>query len=162
MFEVKIYIETSLKGPGTREGWYAAVAEYQTKKHGIETREDFELKKMTTYHKSVLSALLKSLKRLNAACILEIHTDSSYLSNNYKNGNLKRWKNNGWKNIKGEDIKNKELWQQVSVELDKHKSEIIREKRNAYTSWMQEQAKERFKTQENAEKTECEGDFDDT
>ena len=34
MFEVKIYIETSLKGPlraGEGEGWYAAVFEYREK-----------------------------------------------------------------------------------------------------------------------------------
>lgn len=44
MFEVKIYIETSLKGPlraGEGEGWYAAVVEYRKKDGEIETREDF-------------------------------------------------------------------------------------------------------------------------
>ena len=42
MFEVNIYLETSLKGPGTRAGWYAAVVEYQTKHNGTKTREIFE------------------------------------------------------------------------------------------------------------------------
>lgn len=123
------------------------------------TREDFVREEKTTYHKSALSALLKSLKRLNTECIVEVRTDSTYLSNNYKNGNLNNWKTNGWKTYNGQDIKNKELWQQVSDELDKHIVTIERERRNSYSLWMQEQAKERFKKQENVDFAEAEGDF---
>ena len=61
MFEVNIYIETSMKGPGTRKGWYAAVLEFIKNGKSI-TREDFAFEKETTYHKSVLCALTKSLK----------------------------------------------------------------------------------------------------
>lgn len=112
MFEVKIYIETSLKGPlrtGEGEGWYAAVVEYRKKDGEIETREDFVRAEKTTYHKSVLCAFLKSLKRLNKECVLEVHTDSTFLNNNCKNGNLEMWKTNGWKTIKGENVAHKEL-----------------------------------------------------
>lgn len=31
MFEVNIYLETSLKGPIVKDGWYAAVLEYKSK-----------------------------------------------------------------------------------------------------------------------------------
>lgn len=156
MFEVKIYIETSLKGPvrtGEKEGWYAAVVEYKKKDGEIETREDFVREEKTTYHRSVLCALLKSLKRLNKECVLEIRTDSTYLSNNYKNGNLEMWKNNDFRNVKGEKIKNRDLWREISAELDKHEVEIIHEKRHEYSEWMRQQAKERFGKQENVEST---------
>lgn len=148
MFEVKIYIETSLKGPlreGEGPGWYAAVVEYKKKSGEIETRDDFVREEKTTYHKSVLSALLKSLKRLNTGCIVEVRTDCTYISNNWKNGNLRHWKTNGWKTYNGKPIKNKELWQQVSEELDKHIVKIERVRRHSYTKWMQEQAKEKLK-----------------
>ena len=160
MFEVKIYIETSLKGPlraGEGEGWYAAVVEYRKKDGEIETREDFVRDKKTTYHKSVLCAFLKSLKRLNKECVLEVHTDSTFLNNNCKNGNLEMWKTNGWKTIKGENVAHKELWQQISTELDKHKVEFVWERRNEYSKWMMEQAKIRLKSPTNAEKSEIGG-----
>ena len=160
MFEVKIYIETSLKGPlraGEGEGWYAAVVEYRKKDGEIETREDFVREEKTTYHKSVLCAFLKSLKRLNKECVLEVHTDSTFLNNNCKNGNLEMWKTNGWKTIKGENVAHKDLWQQISVELDKHKVEFIWERRNEYSLWMMEQAKTRLKSPTNAEKSEIGG-----
>ncbi|RJV29541.1 hypothetical protein DWX22_03275 [Coprococcus sp. AF18-48] len=160
MFEVKIFIETSLKGPlrtGEGAGWYAAVAEYRRKNGEIETREVFVCEEKTTYHKSTLSALLKVLKILNKACVLQIRTDSSYLVSNYQNGNLEMWKSRDFKNCKGEEIKNRELWEQVSAELDKHEVEMIRERRHEYSEWMRQQAKERFQKQENVENTEIGG-----
>ena len=82
MFEVKIFIETSLKGPlrtGEGAGWYAAVAEYRRKNGEIETREVFVCEEKTTYHKSTLSALLKVLKILNKS-MCSSNTDRFKLS----------------------------------------------------------------------------------
>lgn len=149
MFEVNIYLETSLKGPGTRKGWYAAVVEYHTKKHGTQTREVFAQGLELTYNKSALLAFIESLKILNARCNLTIHTDSVYLSSSFQNGNLKRWKENGFLNVKGEAIKNQAEWQMVSELADKHEVVFICEKKNAYTIWMLNEAKRRF---ENVEK----------
>lgn len=86
-----------------------------------------------------------------------MHTDSTFLNNNCKNGNLEMWKTNGWKTIKGENVAHKELWQQISVELDKHKVEFVWERRNEYSLWMMEQAKARLKSPTNAEKSEIGG-----
>lgn len=152
MFEVNIYLETSLKGPGTRKGWYAAVVEYIGKDKKAVTREDFEWKKETTYHKSVLCALEKSLKRLNASCFLKIYTDSVFVKNSVET-NLERWKSNGFTNAKGEPIKNQEEWRELAKLLGGHKVEFRITKRHAYSVWMRNQAQERFK---NVENTECE------
>lgn len=146
MFEVNIYLETSLKGPGTRKGWYAAVVEYHTKKYGIQTREIFVQESEITYNKSALLAFIESLKILNAKCNLTIHTDSVYLSSSFQNGNLKRWKENGFLNVKGEPIKNQSEWRLASELADKHEVAFACEKKNAYTIWMLEEAKKRFET----------------
>lgn len=148
MFEVNIYLETSLKGPGTRKGWYAAVIECTKKDGSIHKREDFVMEEALTYHRSVLLALLKSLKRLNASSDLTIHTDSSYLISNIER-NLERWRGNGFRNIKGEPVKNQTEWQQVDKLLKGHKVSFVCEKRNKYTALMLK----------NVEKTECEGNF---
>ena len=75
MFEVNVFLETSMKGPGTRKGWYAAVVEYQTKRNGIQTREFFSRMEETTYNKSALLGLIEALKILNVECDLKIYTD---------------------------------------------------------------------------------------
>lgn len=147
MFEVNIYLETSLKGPGTRKGWYGAVLEFIKQGKSI-TREDFAFEKETTYHKSILCALTKSLKRLNTSCHINIYTDSVFVKNSIEN-NLERWRENGYQNIKGEPIKNQEEWCEVGRLLSAHKIEFRITKRHAYSVWMREQAK-------SLENTECE------
>lgn len=157
MFEVNIYLETSLRGPGTRKGWYAAVVEYQTKRHGIQTREIFEEEEKTTYNKSVILALIESLKILNAECVLTVYTNSVYLESNFKNGNFQRWKANGFLNVKGEPIKNQEQWQQLADLIERHSVTFERKNRHTYSAWINEEIKRRIETEKNVEKTECEG-----
>lgn len=148
MFEVNIYLETSLKGPGTRPGWYAAVVEYQTKHSGTKTREVFKHNEAITYHKSALLAFIESLKILNKECNLTIYTDSIYLSSSFTN-HLEKWEENGYKNARGEDIKNQTEWQQISKLGKKHNVTFVRIKRHPYSLWMMEEAKKRLKIVEN-------------
>ena len=155
MFEVNIYLETSLKGPIVRDGWYAAVLEYKSKSGKTTTREDFEWQTQTTYHRQSVCALLKSLKRLNANCIVNVYTDCVYLKNGIENY-LSRWKSNGWINEKGNIIKNAQEWKEIATLISSHKITIHREKRHPYTEWMMEEAKKRFKNAGDSVNTECE------
>lgn len=120
MFEVSIYLETSIKGPGTRKGWYASTLEYLDRNRHAVTREDYVLEEQTTYNKSILCALTKSLKRLNASCFVNIYTGSNYLKNNVEN-HLPVWKKNGFLNAKGKPVKNQEEWREISQLLSGHK-----------------------------------------
>lgn len=148
MFEVNIYLETSLKGPGTRMGWYAAVLEFLKDGKAI-TREDFVMERETTYHKSVLCALIRALERLNASCHLNIYTDSEFVKNSVEN-HLDRWKKNGYQNAKGEPIKNQAEWREIGRLLGGHNVTFRITRRHLYTVWMREKAKTLINT-------ECEG-----
>lgn len=140
MYKVDIYLETSLKGPGTRRGWYAAVIECTKKDNSVYWKGDFAQEESITYHKSVLLALLKSLNRLNASSDLTIHTDSYYLITNIEQGHLERWSKNGFLNIKGEPIKNQNEWKEVARLLKGHKVSFCYEKRNKYSAKMHERS----------------------
>lgn len=162
MFEVNIYLETSLKGPVTKDGWCGAVLEYITRDGKTETREDFEKETSTTYHRQCLRALIKSLKRLNVSCYVNIHTDSVYIESGI-NKNLKRWKSNGFISADGDPVKNVNEWKEIAKLISGHKVQFHREKRNAYSVWMQRTAKilqtdvfeSRNKAVKNLENTEC-------
>lgn len=164
MFEVNIYLETSLKGPVTKTGWHAAVLECTKRNGKTETREDFERETSTTYHRQSLRALIKALKRLNASCTVNIYSDSVYLESGIKT-NLKRWKANGFISADGAPLKNLEEWKEIARLISGHKILFHREKRNAYSTWMQRQAKSipfgvlssENKAIKNLENTECEG-----
>ena len=149
MFEVNIYLETSMKGPGTRKGWYAAVIEYHTKKHGTQTREVFRQETEITYHKSVLLGFLEALKILNKECILTVYTDSVYLVSSFNN-HLNRWEQNGYKNAKDEAIKNQSEWKQITMLRKQHEIQFAYTKRHCYSSWISSEAEKRLKTVENS------------
>lgn len=140
MFEVNIYLETSLKGPVTKDGWHAAVLEFVKKDGNTTTREDFERETSTTYHRQCLRALIKALKRLNASCIVHIYSDSVYVENGIMK-NLKRWKSNGFLGADGESLKNVQEWKEIASLTSAQKLIFHREKRNAYSAWMQQEAK---------------------
>lgn len=140
MFEVNIYLETSLKGPVTKDGWHAAVLEYTSKAGKTETREDFERETSTTYHRQCLRALIKALKRLNASCVVNIHSDSVYVESGITK-NLKRWKSNGFLSADGEQLKNINEWKEIAKLINAHKVQFHREKRNVYSAWMMNRAK---------------------
>ncbi|WP_268877880.1 RNase H family protein [Anaerosacchariphilus polymeriproducens] len=141
MYEVKIFIETTIKGPRIQEGWYAAVVEYKKKSGEVVTREIFEQEKETTYHRTTLLASIKALNLLNAECFVEIHTDSTFMINNVEHGNVDKWKVTGWVNSKGEEVKNKELWQQLAAHRNRHDIQFIKERRNEYSVWMHNEIK---------------------
>lgn len=161
MFRVNIYLETSLKGPLVRDGWYAAVLEYTSKSKKTITREDFGKQSNTTYHRQAVCALIESLKRLNASCIVNIYSDSIYLKNGIEE-NLKTWKANGWINAKGEPIKNIQEWKEVARLISGHKVRFHKVKRHIYSAWMLQEAighpfsktKSENKAIKNLEKTE--------
>lgn len=156
MFEVSIYLETQLKGPGTRKGWYASILEYIDRDRHAVTRADYVMEEQTTYNRSELCALINSLKRLNASCLVNIYTDSQYLKNGVEN-HLLVWKKNGFLNAKGEAIKNQEEWREAAKLLSGQKVKFRMTKRHLYTQIMQDEAKRRFQSDKNVEKTECEG-----
>lgn len=144
MYHVDLYIETSIKGPGTREGWCASVLEYQTKRHGVQTREDFQHQEKTTYSQLGLIGIAKSLKRLNASCSVTIHTDNSFIMNMVERKIPEGWKKNGWKNSRGEEVANKVEWQEFVRLTSGHKVTFEHKDSHKYSEWMKTEAKARF------------------
>ncbi|MEZ3435704.1 MAG: hypothetical protein K1W34_14010 [Lachnospiraceae bacterium] len=113
--EANIYVETSLTGPGKRDGWYAAVIRCQTSK-GIAEKGFVRMEKETTWYRSVLLAVIGALKMMKPGRV-RIYTNCFHVKNIYGRNLMGEWKQNGWKKATGEEIKNKELWQQFFEEI---------------------------------------------
>ena len=119
--KVTIYIETTLAGPGIRDGSYGAVVEYINSKGDPITREVYGSEKGTTWHRSVLMAAVKALSILNRPCDVALVTRCSFVANTINNGRVENWRRSEWKKSSGEDVKNKELWQEFADIAKKHK-----------------------------------------
>ena len=133
MFEVAIYLEASSVSPRETKRKYGYVLETKTKTNKTRTVEDFE-EITATYHKTLLVAAVKALKRLNRTCMVTIHINNSFVANMIEN-QLSKWAENGFNTISGDDIANKEEWIELSEELKKHIYTITQDK-HSYTAWL--------------------------
>lgn len=131
MMEVKIYIETTLCGPGIKDGWYAAAIEYMTGK-GPAVLGIVGMEKETTYYRSVLLAAVKALERLRERCGVRIYTRCSFVKDMVEKGNLESWGRSGWVKPGGGEVANKELWQQLLRQLGYHRIEFCFSRHHGY------------------------------
>ena len=137
MKTVKIYIETTVKGPVVRDGKYAAALVF-TKADGesvtrIVTGEEGE----TTYNRSTLLAVIRALQRLNQPCHVIIYTDCAYVKNMVEQGNPEKWRRAEWRKAAGGEVQNRELWQLFLEEKEKHELEFRFSKYSDYRDTLQ-------------------------
>ena len=106
-------------GPG---GW-GAILIYEDNKKEISGAS-----KKTTNNIMEITAVLEAVKLLKFPCEITIYSDSAYVVNCFKQGWIYNWKKNNWINSDKKPVKNKELWEELYGELQKHKFEFIKVK----------------------------------
>ena len=67
-----------------------------------------------------ITAAIMGLRELKRPCTVELTTDSEYLLNGGKYS-LPNWKQYGWKTQTGDPVKNRELWEALDVEIQRHR-----------------------------------------
>lgn len=137
MKSVNIYIATQLKGPYIKDGAYAGIVEYITKA-GPVTREIRGMEEQTTYYRSVLLAIVKTLNLLNVACSVTVYTDCVFVINTVDRGSPAAWRRAEWKKASGEEVRNRELWQQFLELQQKHEISFQFSKHGKYRDRLRE------------------------
>jgi ribonuclease HI len=66
-----------------------------------------------------LLGAIEGLKALNQVCEVELTTDSKYVKDGI-NQWVKNWKSNGWRTSAKKPVKNKDLWQLLDEQTNKH------------------------------------------
>ena len=77
---------------------------------------DFE----TTNNRMELMAVITGLRDLPAPARVCVHIDSTYVMKNFEE-RLQRWQGNGWRTADGKPVKNRDLWEELSTEVDRRK-----------------------------------------
>lgn len=114
MKEIVIFTDGSCLGNPGRGGW-GAILRYGAKEEEISG--GFAL---TTNNRMEIMAALASLERLTESCQVSLYTDSQYLHNAVEKKWLAGWLRNGWKTADKKPVKNKDLWQRLSAQLQRH------------------------------------------
>ena len=127
MFEVKIFIETSIRGPAVRTGAGMYIIEYIKQSGEAETRSGILVREKATENALALAALDGAFRRLTKTCSAGVTTECQHILNVMWNHYLPVWEKNGWFNAKGNPVANKELWQKVSGHVKDHTVSFGRE-----------------------------------
>ncbi len=133
---INIYLDTSIKAPHRRNGWYGYVLEGFPASGAPKTRMDIQNIENATECQAALTALEEALKRITRPCHIIIYTDTAQLAAPIENGWLPKWKSASWKNAKGQDLANSQKWQAVEELLGQHEYDIALNRHHGYKEWL--------------------------
>ncbi len=112
--KVEIYTDGACTGnPG--KGGYGAVLIY----NGNEKRISKGFRK-TTNNRMELMAAIDALSLLKEACIVDLYSDSKYLTDAVNQKWLSSWQKNGWKKSDKKPVLNRDLWEKLLLLIEKH------------------------------------------
>jgi ribonuclease HI len=110
---VVIYTDGACKGNPGPGGWGAWITFGEHEKRLCGGEND------TTNNRMELSGAIEGLKALTEACKVTLYTDSSYVQKGITQW-LAGWKKKGWKTASKQPVKNKDLWQALDDECQRH------------------------------------------
>ncbi|MBN1783539.1 MAG: ribonuclease HI [Alphaproteobacteria bacterium] len=113
MKKITIYTDGACSGNPGKGGWGAVLlyGEHQKDLSGYAAH--------TTNNQMELTAVIESLKTLKEKCTVALYTDSTYV----KDGMTKwifNWEKNNWRTANKKPVKNKELWQALQEQVNRH------------------------------------------
>ncbi len=97
-------------GPG---GWGAVVAD------GARVKEVGGYDAKTTNNRMELTAAIHAIALIPKHAKITVHTDSRYVINGITKW-VQGWSKNGWLTKEKKDVQNKDLWQKLAKETEKH------------------------------------------
>ena len=115
--KINVYTDGACSGNPGIGGWGAVIL--------IEDKEPIKLNggsKETTNNKMELLAAIKVLQYFQKPEAINLHTDSQYVKNGIELW-IKKWKKNGWRTSSKKPVKNRDLWEELDLEITKHKVE---------------------------------------
>ncbi len=128
--QITIYTDGGCRpnpGPG---GWGAVLLRPEVKK----PRELSGGEQQTTNNRMELQAAIEALRSLESGHEVQLYTDSTYLRQGVTAW-LPGWRRSGWTTSAKTDVKNRDLWEQLSDELQRHKVRWFWTKGHAGNRW---------------------------
>ncbi len=110
---VEMWTDGACKGNPGVGGWGAWM------RFGDQEKELFGGEAATTNNRMELTAVIEGLRALRRPCRVTLHVDSTYVMNGLTKW-LPGWKRNGWLTGEKKPVKNKELWQALEEQVQRH------------------------------------------
>ena len=123
--DITVYTDGACSGNPGPGGWAALLqsgAHEKVLSGGVE---------LTTNNRMELTAALEALRSIKQPSRIALHTDSTYLAHAFNEGWLTKWQKNGWKNAKKKPVENKDLWEGLLEQANRHDVRFIKVKGHA-------------------------------
>ena len=110
-------------------------------------KAQIETEQKTTYHHMSMIAILVGLRMLRP-CEVTAYTPDQFLVTTINEGNMDKWKREEWRRPHGKEIKNKELWQELSEQMEKHRVSLEFSESTRYSDRLQSKMREKEENHE--------------
>ena len=111
---VEIFTDGACSGNPGPGGWGAIV---------IDDGGEVELsggESQTTNQRMELTGPIEGLRVLRGRRVVAIYSDSAYVVNCFRDKWSVRWRQNGWRNAQKKPVENRDLWEALLAEVDRH------------------------------------------
>ena len=112
--KVEIYTDGACSGNPGPGGWGALL------RYGDHEKELNGGEAGTTNNRMEMMAVIESLRALTKSCDVDLYTDSTYVMDGVTKW-MDGWKAKGWKNASKKPVKNRDLWERIDSEIQRHK-----------------------------------------
>ena len=110
---IVIYTDGACRGNPGPGGWGVVL------QRGDHQKELFGGEPDTTNNRMELMAAIESLKALKRGCKVRLYTDSQYVKNGVEKW-MANWKQKNWMTAARKPVKNRDLWEILDSEVNKH------------------------------------------
>jgi len=111
---VIVYTDGACSGNPGPGGWAALIIDdgHERELSGGEPR--------TTNQRMELRGAIEGLRAIPGRRRVDLHSDSAYVVNCFREKWYERWRQNGWKNAKKQPVENRDLWEALIAEAERH------------------------------------------
>ncbi len=114
MKKVELFTDGGCRGNPGLGGWGALL------RYGVHERTLCGAEPDTTNNRMELRAVIEGLKALKEPVEVTITTDSQYVKKGVTEW-MANWKRNGWKTAGKKPVKNRDLWEELDAQLQRHR-----------------------------------------
>ena len=120
MFRVLLFSDGSARGNPDGPGGYGTILQFTDAEGNLHEKELSRGYRRTTNNRMELLGCIAGLEALNRPCIVDVYSDSKYLTDAFNQHWIESWMAKGWKRGRNEDVKNVDLWKRLLRAMEPH------------------------------------------